>query len=107
MDERPSGLPTHDPFRLVKSLASGDCKARPGDVIIRDPEYFVAGELHYHYETWERILHGFHKRDEILRYIREGVSVHDFFQHFKGDFKGKTYDSDLPPKSFFSKQSDS
>ena len=63
MDERPSSLPTHDPFRLVKSLASGDCKARPGDVIIRDPEYFVAGELHYHYKTRERILHVFHKRD--------------------------------------------
>ena len=29
------------------------------------------------------------------------VSVHDFFQHFKGDFRGKTYDSDLPSKSFF------
>ncbi len=35
----------------------------PGNVIIRDPEYFVAGELHYHYKTRERILHVFHKRD--------------------------------------------
>ena len=101
MDQRPSSLPTYDPFKLVEYLSTGNCKARPDDVIIRDSEYFVAGELHYHYKTWEHILRGFHKRDEILRYIREGVSVHDFFQHFKGDFRGKTYDSDLPPKSFF------
>ena len=29
------------------------------------------------------------------------MSVFDFFKPFKGDFKGKSYDSQLPPKMFF------
>ena len=41
----------------------------------RDSDCFVAGEIHNHYEVWERILRGFHKRDEILTYISNGVSV--------------------------------
>ena len=57
----------------------------------------LAGELHHHYATWEHILEGFDKRVEILGYIKNGVSVFDFFSHFKGDFKGKSYDSPLPP----------
>ena len=50
---------------------------------------------------WEQILHGFHKKEEVLKYISKGVSVFDFFKPFKGDFKGKSYDFQLPPKMFF------
>ena len=39
--------------------------------------------------------------DEVLQYIREGVSIFDFLQPFKGQFKGKNYDSPLPPKMMF------
>ena len=49
---------------------------------------------------WDYILQGYYKRDEILKYIKHGVSVHDFFQPFKGEFKGKFYDSPSPPKIF-------
>ena len=47
----------------------------PKDVAFRDSDCFLVGELHNHYEVWERILRGFHKRDEILTYISKGVSV--------------------------------
>ena len=58
----------------------------------------MAGELHQHYEVWEFILEDFRKKNEVLRYIREGVSIFDFLQPFKGQFKGRNYDSPLPPK---------
>ena len=35
-----------------------------------------------------------------MGYIKNAVSVFDFFSHFNGDFKGKSYDSPLPPPSF-------
>ena len=31
----------------------------------------------------------------------EGVSVYKFFQYFKGQFRGKSYDSATPPKMRF------
>ena len=78
----------------------GTLKASADDVVFRHPSFFVAGEIHHHFEFWEKILQDFHKRNEVLRYILQGVSVHDFFKHFKGPFKGKEYDSPLPPKMF-------
>ena len=35
----------------------------------------------------------------LLQVIREGVKVYDFVRHFKGNFKGRRYDSAVPPVS--------
>ena len=76
-------------------------KVSARDAVFRQPEYYVSGEIHHHYEVWDHILTGYHKREEILRYISDGISVYEFFQHFKGNFKGKAYNSDIPPKAIF------
>lgn len=36
-----------------------------------------------------------------MHWIRDKVSVYDFFQHFKGSYKGEHYDSALPPRRLF------
>ena len=41
------------------------------------------------------------KRTEILGFIEDRVDVQSFFRHFKGDFQGKFYDSDFPPRAVF------
>ena len=39
-----------------------------------------------------------HEHVDLMDVIKEGVDVEQFFTHFKGDFKGKSFDSDrLPP----------
>ena len=48
--------------------------------------------------NFKKILQNFHKRDEVLTYISQGVSVYNFFKHFKGQFKGEN-GSPLPPKT--------
>ena len=37
----------------------------------------------------------------ILRWIRYGVSIFEFFQSFSGSFKGRHYQSDRPPPEYF------
>ena len=97
---RPSALATQRPLDSIKGVESGTFKASAKDVFFRDTDYFVAAELRNLYDVWDYILQGYYKRDEILKYIKHGVSVHDFFQPFKGEFKGKFYDSPSPPKIF-------
>ena len=46
-------------------------------LFFRQPEYYVSGEILHHYEVWDHILTGYRKREEILRYVSEGVSVYD------------------------------
>ena len=50
---------------------------------------------------WQKILGSCNEREKVLNYISNGVSVFDFFQHFKGEYKGRFYDSDLPPPTIF------
>ena len=98
---KPSGSATQKPLSFIADITSGTTKASAEDLIFRDPDYFVAGEIHEHYNVWEQLLEGYHKREEILRYISEGVSVFEFFKPFKGQFKGKQYDPARPPRMCF------
>lgn len=73
-------------------------KASADDLIFRNPNSFIADELHHHVDSWATVLEGFHKKQELFGYISSGVSIFDFFQQFKGNFKGQSYNSDMPPQ---------
>ena len=96
-DGGPSCQAVLEPLSSINDILNGSRKANGKDLIFRNPDYFVAGELHHHSDTWNRILEGYHKRDEVLGFIHSKVSVFDFMVPFKGDFKGKRYDSERPP----------
>ena len=52
---------------------------------------------------WEEISHRTPspRQEEILGWIRDKVSIAPYFRHFKGDLKGSSYDSDIPPAKRF------
>lgn len=35
------------------------------------------------------------------QWVENGVNVKDLIKHFKGNFKGRSYDSDVPPIQYF------
>ena len=45
---------------------------------------------------WEVILETLDKREEILRWLEEGVSPSDYFEHFTGTWEGVELDSQVP-----------
>ena len=70
----------------------------------RNLDSFHAGNLHNHVDFWENLIfstgHSCPKVS-LLQIIREGEKVYDFFRHFKGNFKGRRYDSAIPPVCVF------
>ena len=98
----PADPATQKALKWVSRVSDGNLYATADDVVFRDPKSFVAGEIHYHYDAWNLVSQGYHKRKEILRYITDGVSVHEFFTPFKRDYKGQHYNSKLPPCVEFS-----
>ena len=38
---------------------------------------------------------------DVLRWLRQKVSIFEFFRHSKGSYQGIFYDSDCPPQRFF------
>ena len=67
---------------------------------LRNPKSFVSGGLHKHVDEWRKILSS-GEGGEVLSYIEEGVDVSSLFRHFKGNFKGRTYGSEEPPRQYF------
>ena len=83
-------------------VEKGEVIGHVDELLFRDPDHFVAGELHKHGTNWTEIaklipLH----REEVLSWIGNKVSIFPYFRHFKGTFKGERYDSDQPPHRLF------
>ena len=97
------------PFRLFPSAE----EALTSDVVVdyrclplRDPNFFVSGQLGRNLEEWGVLLEGSSQREEILGWLDQGVDVFSFFKRFKGKFRGEDYDSDIPER-FYGKNSES
>ena len=88
---------------FVSSVVKGEALADVSMLAFRDPDRFVAEELHRHAEAWSRIssLAPCHLATQVLPWIENCVDVHDFFKPFKGSYKGEEYDFALPPQRIF------
>lgn len=74
--------------------------ANIGELRFRNPNSFVAGNLHAYPDVWDGLLErsGYTRGQvDFRQIIHEGVKVEHFFAHFKGGFKGKEYDCSTPP----------
>ena len=60
------------------------------NVRFRNPNNFIAGSLHNYLVEWEKLS----PDKQILERVKNGVDVHQILKHFKGNFKGKHFDSD-------------
>ena len=67
---------------------------------LRNPDTFVSCGLHNHVNEWRKILSS-DERDEVISYIRDGIDITSLFRPFKGNFKGKSYNRDGPPRQYF------
>ena len=96
----PQGVVT--PVPSVHMVSTLKAKASPSFLSFRNPDAFVAVEMHRHVHKWKAILAQHPKQDEILSYIKYKINVRDFFIRFRGDFQGTFYDSPCPPRAEFS-----
>lgn len=58
------------PLPSVQMVSTLMTKASPSLLSFRNPDTFVAGELHRHVGKWEEILDQHPKQDEILSYTK-------------------------------------
>ncbi len=71
----------------------------------RDPEYFMAGGLHKCLGEWKAILTDTEDGQQVSQWLEGGVDVKIFFRQFKGNFRGRNYNCDTPPKAYFANAS--
>ena len=73
---------------------------------LRNPQTFHCGMLHQYANQWDRFMSGVRGYDVIRPWIHNGVHLPDFFQGFKGVFKGRSFDSVIPPPMCFQNDDD-
>ena len=63
-----------------------------------DLRHFRAGNIHGKSFVWQNLIPNSPCGEvDLLEIIRERVRVEHFFRPFRGNFKGRAYDSDIPP----------
>lgn len=94
---------THISSDFLRSVLDGSALADVSLLAFLDPESFIAGNLHCHLDSWEYIARTVpcDLANSVLKWIKNFVNVYDFFQPFKGQFKGENFDFDIPPAKIF------
>ena len=94
---------THILPDFVRDVALGNQLADVTMLSFRDPNSFFAGNLHNHLDFWRSLaaLSPYDQATTVLNWIENRVNVFDFFQHFKGHYKGMFFDSHIPPPMIF------
>lgn len=80
-------------------VISGHTYADTSVLGLRDPDTLIAGNIHACFPAWESIakIAPFKLKPNILRWIQDCVNGQEFFQPFKGQYKGEHFNSALPP----------
>lgn len=91
-------IPSHvDPY-----IFNEECAVKSScSLYLRNPDFFIAGGLHNQFCHWEKILLDNDTSSLVKQWLKDGVDVTEFFTHFKGNFKGCSYNSLFPPQRFF------
>ena len=91
-------LPTPD------EVLSGAAAPDFAGLRLRSPDTFRCGILHHFKHQWDSFMTGVKGYDVVRPWIHKGVHIPDFFQHYKGEFNGRSFDSVTPPPNVFSER---
>ena len=89
---------------LVQNISAGKVVRDISSLHFRNPDVFIAGQLHLYSKIWERIaaLSSYDRADEVLDWTRNKVSLYTFsVKPLKGNFNGLSYNYDTPPRTEF------
>lgn len=73
------------------------------DLVVRNPDTFVSGEIHNCSSAWLDVTKrkSDNMSETVQTWVESGIDALSFMRSFKGNYKGRPFDSDIPPKQFF------
>ena len=85
------------PVPGIQPILEGSIAPELRSLPFRNPDNFLAGQLHQHLHAWNSILEDSPTHRQISDWITNRVDVERFVVPFKGKFKGAFYDNDFSP----------
>ena len=81
----------------IQQILDGSVTPELGNLPFRNPDNFVAGQLHQHIHAWKSMLGNSPTHQLISDWITNKVDVERFVVPFRGKFKAVFYDCPFPP----------
>ena len=97
----PASLPLWDQLPLPSAVLDGSAPPDFGGLQLRSPDAFRCGHLHRFADQWDSFMTGVRGYNVVRPWICRGVHLPDFFEHYKGEFKGTGFASAVPPPMYF------
>ncbi|XP_070541433.1 uncharacterized protein [Ptychodera flava] len=97
----PGQAPDGNMFEVLSLVSNGLRKVSLSEMSFRNPDQFIAGELHKYPDAWNELTMDLVNKHEIMSWISNGVKVSPYLRHFSGGFKGQQFFHDLPPPRQF------
>lgn len=73
-------------YDLVQNICVAKVVPNISSLRFRNPDVFIAGQLHLYSELWEKIaaFSSYDRADEVLAWINNNVSLYSFFPAIQG-----------------------
>ena len=68
---------------------------------LRSQDSFICGNLHNFVPIWDRYMADVEGYGVVRPWLRDGVHIPSFFQHYQGTFNGRSFDSAVPPPMYY------
>ncbi len=103
MDYRGRAVKPRPSVVSAEEVASGaEVQGALEQLAFPDPSWFIAGGIHAKNGEWQTVVETQREKGgQVMEWIQEGVDITKFLTRFKGSFRGKHFDSDVPPKMYF------
>jgi hypothetical protein len=97
----PASPPRFSSLPSPSAVLSGQALPVFDKLRLRDPASFLCGHLHRFYHSWESIMGALPCFSTVRPWLRDGVDITSFFQHYQGEFNGRLLNSASPPHMLF------
>ena len=97
----PASPPSYNLLLLPSDVLSGSVHPDFGGLRLRSPDTFRCGNVHQFAGQWDAHMGGVKGYDVVRPWVHGGVHLPDFFEHYVGVFRGRHFDSVVPPPMYY------
>jgi hypothetical protein len=97
----PADPPNYDKLPDPHEVLKGEVLPNLDMIRFKSSETFVAGGLMESYGTWKGMFGGMEGFPEVAKWLNEAIDLYNFFIHFTGNYKGRKFNSTVPPCMYF------
>jgi hypothetical protein len=98
---RPASPPRFCSLPSPSAVLAGQAPPVFEGLRLRSPASFLCGHLHRYCDAWECNMGSVPGFSVVRPWLRGGVDINSFFQHYLGEFNGRLLNSSSPPHMLF------